>query len=72
LAAVEDLSRRLGTSGGAALLIDYGTDHPNADTLQAVKQHAFKHVLEEPGKVDLTTLVDFKSIRATVERTNSQ
>jgi hypothetical protein len=72
LACMEDLSRRLSAAGGAALVIDYGTNHPNANTLQAVQKHAFKHALEEPGQVDLTTLVDFKSLRATVERTNSQ
>lgn len=69
---MEDLSRRLSVCGGAALVIDYGTNHPNGNTLQAVQKHAFKHVLEEPGKVDLTALVDFKSLRATVERTNSE
>jgi len=70
LACMEDLSRRLSAAGGAALVIDYGTNHPNPHTLQAVQKHAFKHVLEEPGQVDLTALVDFKSLRATVERTN--
>jgi len=69
---MEDLSRRLSVCGGAALVIDYGTHHPNGNTLQAVQKHTFTHVLEEPGKVDLTALVDFKSLRATVERTNSE
>jgi len=69
---MEDLSRRLSACGGAALVIDYGTNHPNANTLQAVQKHQMKHVLEEPGQVDLTALVDFKSLKATVERTNGQ
>lgn len=72
LAAVEEVARKVASTRGAALLIDYGTNHPNRNTLQAVAKHQFKNVLEEPGKVDLTTLVDFKSIRATVQRTNGQ
>ncbi len=48
-----------------ALIIDYGTDeaHRNADTLQAVRNHAYEHPLTSPGEADLSSLVDFPALR---------
>src|SRR5690606_3600985 len=49
-----DLAERLGASGGAALVIDYGYDGPAfGDTLQAVRRHAFDDPLAAPGEADL-------------------
>jgi SAM-dependent MidA family methyltransferase len=49
---------------GALIAIDYGYAQPDGSpTLQAVKGHAYTDVLKDPGKVDLTALVDFASLR---------
>ena len=71
ITAAEDVCAKVNEMKGAALFIDYGTNHPNADTLQGIAKHAYKHVLEEPGNVDLTTLVDFRTIRKVIEKGNS-
>ena len=63
-----DLSRRIKTNGGAALLIDYGQDGPYESSLTAIKDHEFVDVLCEPGKVDLSAYVDFDAVRASCRR----
>lgn len=58
----EEISTRISTNGGAALIIDYGyqfEDRPEGPTLQAVQRHKKVDPLNRPGKVDLTWLVDF-------------
>jgi len=60
VALVADISTRLLAQGGAALLIDYGSDTFGArDTLQAVAHHKPHPALEAPGTVDLCAHVDF-------------
>ena len=58
-----DIAARVVSSGGAALVIDYGgaTSAPG-DTLQAVRGHRRQGVLEEPGSADLTGHVDFEAL----------
>ncbi len=60
-----DIARRIGATGGAALVIDYGY-FPAAcgDTLQAVRRHRRHDVLAEPGEADLTAHVDFAAFAA--------
>ncbi len=53
------IANRISMYGGSALIIDYGYDHGNGDTLQAVRNHRHHEVLEEPGTADLTAHVDF-------------
>ncbi|MAR55866.1 MAG: methyltransferase [Rickettsiales bacterium] len=54
--------------GGAILTIDYGyLGQAHQDTLQAVKNHAFHHVLKDPGNADLTAHVDFATLREVAE-----
>lgn len=58
------LSRLAAAGPVAALLIDYGHLGPAiGDTLQAVRGHAFEHPLASPGDADLTTQVEFASLR---------
>jgi NADH dehydrogenase [ubiquinone] 1 alpha subcomplex assembly factor 7 len=53
------IAARLRDRGGAALIIDYGYfPSQSSDTLQAVRQHQKVPVIEAPGEVDLTALVD--------------
>ena len=64
-ALMEGIASRIASSGGAGLFIDYGFGAPGfADTLQAVKDHAFDPVLAHPGEADLTSHVDFSALSA--------
>jgi NADH dehydrogenase [ubiquinone] 1 alpha subcomplex assembly factor 7 len=57
------LAHKLKTTGGAALLIDYGRDAPGAgDTLQALYRHQKHDPLEAPGGHDLTQWADFPKV----------
>ncbi len=58
-----DLAARVAARGGAALLIDYGRDRPYPASLQAIKQHQFCGLLEQPGLADLSAHVDFDAVR---------
>ena len=59
------LAARLAEQGGAALIVDYGHDRSGpGDTLQAVKDHEFANVLDDPGGADLTAHVDFQQLAA--------
>jgi NADH dehydrogenase [ubiquinone] 1 alpha subcomplex assembly factor 7 len=54
------MAAHLRAHGGAGLVIDYGyTGGSHANTLQAVRKHAFFPVLKDPGTADLTAHVDF-------------
>lgn len=66
LALCEHLAGAIARQGGAALIIDYGygTTAGYADTLQALKAHAYVPVLETPGEADLTAHVDFGALAA--------
>ena len=62
-AVMAELAARLADQGGAALIVDYGYSGPAAgDTLQAVKDHAYADVFDEPGERDLTAHVDFAAL----------
>jgi NADH dehydrogenase [ubiquinone] 1 alpha subcomplex assembly factor 7 len=63
------IGARLATMGGAALIIDYGHVRSSpGDTLQAVRAHAFRDVLENPGDSDLTSHVDFEALGAALHQ----
>ena len=62
------VAERLVRDGGAALVIDYGYAKPAfAETLQAVKGHAFADPLDAPGEADLSAQVDFGGLRRAAE-----
>jgi NADH dehydrogenase [ubiquinone] 1 alpha subcomplex assembly factor 7 len=63
LAVAEAIGRRVASSGGAAIVIDYG-HFPSTpgETLQAVRGHAPVHPLAGPGQSDLTAHVDFNAL----------
>ena len=61
------LADRVSAKGGAALLIDYGRNRPYPASLQAIKQHKFSGLLEQPGLADLSAHVDFGAIRYVIE-----
>ena len=60
---ISAITDHLAQNDGAALIIDYG--HKNSgfgDTFQAMQAHKFVSTLENPGKSDLTSHVDFQAI----------
>ncbi|MBT3360926.1 MAG: class I SAM-dependent methyltransferase [Rhodospirillales bacterium] len=60
LSMAHTLGARLKDRGGAALFIDYGYwPSQTGETLQAVRSHQYRGVLDAPGEADLTTHVDF-------------
>lgn len=72
-ALASDIAHRLVTDGGAALLIDYGRDHPEAgDTLQAVQNHAKVDPLKTAGLADLTVWADFPGVVAAARQTGAK
>ena len=62
-AFVVRVAERIAAQSGAALFIDYG--HTRSDfgnTFQAMRDHAFAPVLNDPGKADLTSHVNFEPL----------
>jgi NADH dehydrogenase [ubiquinone] 1 alpha subcomplex assembly factor 7 len=59
LATCEDIAMRLRKSNGAALLIDYGENFAQMDSIRGFKDHKQVHYLSEPGRVDITVDIDF-------------
>ncbi len=61
-AILSDVTDRISTHGGAALLVDYGDWRSLGDTFQALAGHAHTDPLAEPGNADLTAHVDFEAL----------
>lgn len=63
-----EICRRIEGQTGAALMIDYGyVEAKLGNTLQAVKNHSYAGVLENPGEQDLTSHVDFGKLKQIVD-----
>ena len=67
MATAGHLASRVSAKGGAALLVDYGRNRPYPASLQAIKQHKFCGLLEQPGLADLSAHVDFGAIMYVIE-----
>lgn len=64
-----EIAARLATEPGVLLALDYGSDAFHfGETLQAVRDHRFANVLEDPGQADLTAHVDFAALAQTARR----
>lgn len=61
---ITDISSRIATQGGAALIADYGDWRSLGDTWQALRAHKTADPLEAPGRADLTAHVDFEPLAA--------
>lgn len=60
-----EIAARVAVRGGAAIVVDYGypeATEMGADTVQAIRAHAFADPLEAPGEADLTAHVDFAAL----------
>lgn len=60
-ATVEEISNNVREFGGAALLIDYGENYPQGDTIRGFQKHKAAHILSQPGSVDISADVNFKA-----------
>jgi NADH dehydrogenase [ubiquinone] 1 alpha subcomplex assembly factor 7 len=65
LSTIEYVSKRIMTSRGAVLLIDYGEEFTQGDSLRAFKKHSQVSIYSEPGKADITADVDFSLCKKT-------
>ncbi|KAK2460941.1 hypothetical protein APHAL10511_007411 [Amanita phalloides] len=54
------------SSGGCALVIDYGGDKVYGDSFRAFKDHRIVDVFHRPGECDLTANVDFAYIKEAI------
>jgi SAM-dependent MidA family methyltransferase len=62
-AVAAEIGSRLARFGGAALIIDYGSERTGyGDTLQAVRAHQYDPPLANPGEADITAHVDFPAL----------
>ncbi|KAJ1976329.1 hypothetical protein H4R35_002752 [Dimargaris xerosporica] len=57
------IAKLIQAQGGSGLIVDYGDNHPFAESLRGVSKHKFTHPLTHPGTVDLTADVDFSLLR---------
>ncbi|MFT0891634.1 class I SAM-dependent methyltransferase [Pseudochelatococcus sp. G4_1912] len=63
LIAMREIAERVAAEGGALLAIDYGHLRTGyGETLQAIRDHGFTGVLNEPGEADVTVHVDFAAL----------
>jgi len=66
-AVTAEMARRIVAHGGASLIVDYGYAQGGGDTLQALRGHRRRDVLDEPGSADLTAHVDFAALMRAAE-----
>ncbi|KAL0772988.1 hypothetical protein Bca101_038139 [Brassica carinata] len=63
----QEIAKRIGSDGGGALIIDYRKDEIISDSLQAIREHKFVNILDNPGSADLSAYDDFPSIKHSAE-----
>lgn len=59
----KEISQRLESNGGIALIMDYGHNGEKGDTFRSFKNHKLHSPLKDPGTADLTADVDFAQLR---------
>ncbi|KAI8093839.1 S-adenosyl-L-methionine-dependent methyltransferase [Halteromyces radiatus] len=62
------MAKLVNTHGGSGLLIDYGQDYAQGDTLRAIRKHKFVHPMTEPGSADLSVDVDFNALKVNMRK----
>ncbi|KAF0381415.1 DUF185-domain-containing protein [Gigaspora margarita] len=62
----KQIANHIKSNGGASLIIDYGQDFIQGNTLRAIKHHEFVHPLSEPGQADLSADVNFCYLKESV------
>ncbi|CAG8454246.1 4421_t:CDS:2 [Ambispora leptoticha] len=54
------IAKSVNLNGGSCLIIDYGKNFAQGNTLRAIKQHRFVDLMSSPGEADLSADVNFK------------
>ncbi|KAI8147920.1 S-adenosyl-L-methionine-dependent methyltransferase [Fennellomyces sp. T-0311] len=66
--ASQSIAELMVKSGGTGLIIDYGQDYAQGDTLRAIRKHQIIHPMTEPGSADLSADVDFAALKVALEK----
>ena len=59
---IKEISKKIEAFGGVGLFIDYGHFGTSGDSLQAILNHKFSNPLENLGKSDLSSNVNFQEL----------
>ncbi|CAI8052226.1 Protein arginine methyltransferase NDUFAF7, mitochondrial [Geodia barretti] len=62
LLVAKEIGRRVVEHGGAALVVDYGSETATNHTLRGFRSHQLHDVLTDPSSADLTADVDFGAL----------
>lgn len=66
---MQALAHHTASYGGSGVIIDYGyTMHAYGDTVQAVKDHEYTSIINNPGECDLTAHVNFAALKESALR----
>ncbi|KAG0166109.1 NADH dehydrogenase [ubiquinone] complex I, assembly factor 7 [Apophysomyces sp. BC1034] len=65
------MAKLLDTHGGAGLIVDYGQDYVQGDTLRAIRKHRIVHPMSDPGSADLSADVDFAFLKQVIAKESS-
>jgi NADH dehydrogenase [ubiquinone] 1 alpha subcomplex assembly factor 7 len=68
---MELISKKIVDYNGSALLIDYGHNGLQKDTLRAFREHRIVDIFEKPGECDLTCDVDFAFLKHIAQKMKS-
>lgn len=63
-----EIARRIKENNGIALIADYGTENISTDRFRGIKDHKWISPFSLPGKVDLSSDVEFSSIKLASEK----
>ena len=68
LTYIDKICKKIFTNGGVGLFIDYGHNGNNGDSFQSLFRHKFSNPLENIGKSDLSSYVNFKDLSSIVRK----
>jgi NADH dehydrogenase [ubiquinone] 1 alpha subcomplex assembly factor 7 len=63
-----EISQRIRNSGGFGLFADYGSDIVESDRIRGIKDHKWISPFSFPGKVDLSSDVEFSALKLASEK----
>jgi NADH dehydrogenase [ubiquinone] 1 alpha subcomplex assembly factor 7 len=69
---VSVIAKNIKQHGGTSLIVDYGMNNIREDRVRGIQNHKIVSPFKEPGKVDLSTDVDFQAIQSVAEKQGIQ